>query len=244
MRMTIVSILSTVACAPDSLPHDAGQSDGLSPVDLSNAPGEPCAQSLMVRITDAEVAFCIDRFEASIDDGQLGRANQGEDDTDLSVDGSTDAHAQNDLLVQPRREISWYQAQAACENSGKRLCTTEEWERACRGPDERIYPYGNEMDETICNGFFRSNGVGVLPTGSLSSCVSAEGVFDMSGNVSEWTASPIARVPGEAVLNDRSIRGGGFQSNFSALRCLGDEFHRPPSTLDAAVGFRCCADSR
>ncbi|MEM6733715.1 MAG: SUMF1/EgtB/PvdO family nonheme iron enzyme, partial [Myxococcota bacterium] len=80
------------------------------------------------------------------------------------------------------------------------------------------------------------------PTGSLNTCGSAEGVFDMSGNLAEWTSTPVAREPGSDVLNDRAVRGGSFRSNFSALRCVGEEFRAAPGTLADDIGFRCCAE--
>lgn len=210
-------------------------------VDLDEAPGIPCGSALMVQIGEGSDHFCIDRFEAGLNGILLGNPDQGVDAVDRSTDGSTVAIATVGLQLPPRAGLTWYQASAACENAGKRLCTVEEWERACRGPGLLVYPYGDEVDQSACNGFFKLEGE-ALPAGSLNSCGSAEGVYDLSGNVAEWVSDSVPRVPGTEVLNDRAIRGGSFNSNFSALRCVGDEFHAPPTEARDDLGFRCCTD--
>ncbi|MEL6546674.1 MAG: SUMF1/EgtB/PvdO family nonheme iron enzyme, partial [Myxococcota bacterium] len=236
-----LAVALTLSCGPDRFTAPEPDGPPSTVVDLDNAPGDLCAQDLMVAITlSGGRIFCIDRFESAIDGAVLGNAAQGTSDEDRSLDGSTSATARVALQVEPRADVSWYQARAACENAGKRLCTTEEWERACRGPNEQTYPYGDSVDDDACNGFFKSAGDGVLLTGSLDSCGTAEGVYDLSGNLSEWTDDSVERVPGDTILSDRAVRGGSFQSNFAALRCFGAEFHEPPGTLSREVGFRCC----
>lgn len=241
-RAAVVSVL-LVACGPDRFVQPDPEPPPSTIVDVDNAPGDLCAQDLMVAVRlGSGLIFCIDRFEASIDDGVLGNANQGATDVDTSLDGSTVARAQVALQAPPRAQISWYQAKAACENVGKRLCSVEEWERACRGPEQLTYPYGDEVDDEACNGFFKNAGAGPLLTGSLNSCGTADGVYDLSGNLAEWTEDSVERVPGDDVFNDRAVRGGSFRSNFAALRCFGAEFREPPGTLTDEIGFRCCAE--
>lgn len=242
-RLAPLAALALLACGPDRFELPDPEPPPSTVVDLDEAPGDLCAQELMVAITlDSGRIYCIDRFEAALEGSVLGNVRQGTDDVDRSLDGSTSARATVGLQTQPRAQISWYQARAACENAGKRLCTLEEWERACRGPAFLIYPYGDEVDDEACNGFFKNAGEGPVLTGSLDTCGSAEGVYDLSGNLAEWTFDSVPRVPGEETLNDRAVRGGSFRSNFSALRCVGDEFHEPPDTVNDALGFRCCAE--
>ena len=84
--------------------------------------------------------------------------------------------------------VSWYQAREYCAWSGKRLCSESEWEKASRGTDGRIYPWGNE--EATCDRAVMNEGIEgcgenrTWPVGSKPSGV--YGLYDMSGNVLEW----------------------------------------------------------
>jgi Sulfatase-modifying factor enzyme 1 len=85
--------------------------------------------------------------------------------------------------VTPSSAITWFQAQAACENARKRLPSNAEWQVAAAGsPDP-----GSDDDATDCR---TSSALlfGAVPTGSRSKCKSARGAFDMVGNLSEWVA--------------------------------------------------------
>lgn len=211
---------------------------------LNNLPGTPCGSALMVVITRQDGStFCIDRFEAKLDNGAPGNAVQSSNDESLDLDGSTEAAAQGALGVKPATSVSWYQAKAACANTGKRLCSAAEWERACRGPEGIIYPYGDDMNDAACRGFFNYPAQRPSNTGSLKTCGSAFGVYDLSGNVEEWTATAVERIPGSGILNDRAVRGGSFKSNVNALACVGVEFHEAPGSTDTDRGFRCCQDA-
>jgi len=90
--------------------------------------------------------------------------------------------------VIPSRNITWYQARAACQAQGKRLCTKAEWAQACGGSLYWEYPYGQTFDPNACNTFV--TGVDdALPTGSMPDCVSEGGAYDMSGNLWEWASN-------------------------------------------------------
>jgi formylglycine-generating enzyme required for sulfatase activity len=99
-----------------------------------------------------------------------------------------------DFAQHPVVGISWFEAEAFAKFEGCRLPTEAEWERAARGRDGRVYPWGNEfkagfneaMDPAV-----RTRTVGFNPAD-----VSAEGLFDMGGNVAEWTASRYEGYPG------------------------------------------------
>jgi hypothetical protein len=95
--------------------------------------------------------------------------------------GCADLYAVSLPGVPPSAYVSWFQAQQACANSGKRLPSNAEWQTAVSGtPDP-----GGDNGTTDCN----TASVGtVVHTGSRSSCVSRWGNFDMVGNVYEWVA--------------------------------------------------------
>jgi formylglycine-generating enzyme required for sulfatase activity len=81
----------------------------------------------------------------------------------------------------PSAFITWFQAQEACANAGKRLPTSAEWQVAANGtPDP-----GPDDHATTCN---TANNATTTLTGARSACVSARGAFDMVGNVAEWVA--------------------------------------------------------
>lgn len=156
--------------------------------------------------------------------------------------------------VLPRVDVTWTGASALCAEAGKRLCTADEWERACRGPDARTWAYGGSFDRGRCNTPLDSGGPdGAIPyaaAGAHPDCVSAEGVFDLNGNVSEWVADgwdvarfgpPEGQGP-EAAGVLRQLRGGTMWSGtFYGQSCLSRHAH-PVETQSNDDGFRCCAD--
>ncbi|RMD96911.1 MAG: hypothetical protein D6812_16190 [Deltaproteobacteria bacterium] len=138
----------------------------------------------------------------------------------------------------PRTEVTWQEAMRVCNILGRRLCTEEEWERACKGPAGTRFPYGNTWDPQRCNtedarGLERT----VEAIGSRPACRSGYGVFDMSGNVKEWTSSSWPGHPGEKV-----VRGGSSLQPDWAVRCASRENYFPYEQ-SKALGFRCCKDS-
>ncbi len=130
----------------------------------------------------------------------------------------------------PAVYLDWFDAYAFARWKGRRLPTELEWEKAGRGTDGRRYPWGTNM---IANA---ANLLGVLPSGPGWTEVgvwkvdrSPYGVYDMAGNVSEWTASDDGQ--GNPV-----VRGGNFRSDSGELtrRIL----HLSPETKDERIGFR------
>ena len=87
----------------------------------------------------------------------------------------------------PVVNISWYEVEAFSKWSGKRLPTEAEWEKAARGTDGRIYPWGNEFDKTRLN-CAEAKIKKTTPVTKYTQGQSIYGCFDMAGNVWEWTA--------------------------------------------------------
>ena len=139
----------------------------------------------------------------------------------------------------PRVNTTWAKARAACQRAGKRLCTEEEWERACKGPRSNRFPVGNRTVVGACNVSSPSSGpASVAPAGAFSGCKSAFGIVDMSGNVAEWTAS--SWKPGST---DKVVKGGSaLQENLTG-RCS-SRIHEVASRRSSTVGFRCCRNPR
>jgi hypothetical protein len=126
-------------------------------------------------------------------------------------------------LVKPTASKSWADAKKICESQGKRLCSSREWEDACRGGRnmDQAWPYGNAADQDKCN----TNSNDAQTSGAKKDCVNAIGVYDMSGNLAEWT-------------DDGNVRGGSYQSPAGNSSC-GDSVDQGKNG-SPQVGFRCC----
>ncbi|MBM4360412.1 MAG: SUMF1/EgtB/PvdO family nonheme iron enzyme, partial [Deltaproteobacteria bacterium] len=86
----------------------------------------------------------------------------------------------------PETGFTHAEARAICEKQGKRLCTELEWERACKGPENRVYEYGDDFDAAICG---MATTDALAPNGINARCESGFGVRDLHGSAWTWTSS-------------------------------------------------------
>ena len=197
-------------------------------------------------------AFCVDRYEAAlvVAPGQPWSPYWNP---------TTAVRAVSLRNAVPQGYIDGTQAAAACAAAGKRLCTDAEWLRACRGPGATTYPYGDAYLPGNCNDtraahpavelfgtselwifdFLDHPCLNQLPaslgkTRARTPCATAEGVYDMAGNLAEWTADPTGTLVGGSYVSG-SINGYGCLSRSTAHAI---DYH------DFATGFRCCADAQ
>ena len=148
--------------------------------------------------------------------------------------------------------VSWFEAHAysrwLSEATGRdyRLPSEAQWEKAARGTDGRLFPWGDWFDPARCN--TRANDLGrTLPVGHYSPAGdSAYGCAQMVGNVSEWTASWFASYPYQvddgrddlAGERERVTRGGSWHSTVLRARTVSRGMNAPFFT-DNDLGFRC-----
>jgi len=155
--------------------------------------------------------------------------------------------------VKPSANLTWFQAQQACENAGKRLLHNAEWQQAAAGtPDPGVADDDSTTCNTTLDGFPANDPVN---TGSRAACVSNRGVFDMVGNVWEWVADWVPRSTGcgswdfsvdiqclaDAATSGEPgalIRGGHFAHGTGAgvFAVSGGD---GPGSAGVTTGFRC-----
>lgn len=165
---------------------------------------------------------------------------------------ANDVYAVSVPGVVPSAHLTWFQAQIACENAGKRLPSNAEWQGAVVGtPDS-----GPDNGTTDCN----TDSAGApTPTGSRASCVSARGAFDMVGNLAEWVADWVPRstacgtwsagasptgdhqcVGGAATTGEPgALLRGSFYNADTGAGPLAIDSRAAPSAASGSLGFRC-----
>ena len=148
----------------------------------------------------------------------------------------------------PVVEASWHGARAYCRWRGKRLPSEAEWELASRGPQTRVYPWGDRRPDNnrarFGVGWGATVAVGTLPAGATP-----EGVMNMAGNVHEWVSSLYLPYPYVArdgredrqATGARVTRGGAADTGVASLRTTwrGADVSRNPRSGHHNIGFRC-----
>jgi PKD repeat protein len=147
--------------------------------------------------------FCIDRYEYPGAKGQVPAAN-----------------------------VTYADAEQQCKKENKRLCTSDEWERACSGPGRQRYPQpSTQYSGEPCNVLTRNSPGHIVQSGSFDDCRTPYGVNDMNGNVAEWTAP---------VKNGSAFAYGGTWLFPAEKATCSSRVELKASSAYPYVGFRCC----
>ena len=163
-------------------------------------------------------------------------------DSSGSGAGKATTRACSKASVLPWSKATYAQAAAACAAAGKRLCSGAEWEVACQGSGGKLYPYGASYQAKTCNGVDRPAGKPVA-TGSLGSCVGGQaGLYDMSGNLREWTSGKAGSTGGSPPRAIYVVRGGAYNTPGPGLSCTFSLSKAVEDVVLPSVGFRCCSD--
>ncbi len=181
----------------------------------------------------------------------------------------------NDVVKFPNRPVvcvDWCDAQAYCASVGKHLCgrigggtegtptddgnviddaARSEWYRACVGPDATPYPYGASFDPAVCRFDTTPSALKPVDVASMPSCHGKAGtpwgaLYDLSGNVAEWTDSCNPPQKGvDPATQGCTARGGWWRDDRSdALACKATADRAlvwPRARADDHIGFRCCS---
>lgn len=139
----------------------------------------------------------------------------------------------NETGALPKANVGRDEAAQLCQGVGKRLCSEIELERACKGPDNAVYPYGNAYRPDACG----TGGKRALPpNGFNDACVSPFGVADLEGSVWVWTSSDWGRGTEGLV----TLRGGNGENGEIVGRCANGRGEKPDERRQD-IGVRCCA---
>jgi hypothetical protein len=226
-------------------PHDLRRPNSVS--ELREPEGLDGCPAGMARLAGKN--WCVDRWEAHLvevlDDG-TERAW-----TPYFNPGTLAVRAKSAPGAVPQGYISQLQASDACNAAGKRLCRDEEWLAACRPVHGRVFPLGTCNDHRDVHPAQQYLGVqdtsafaqlehpcinqvpdSLMLTGEKPECVTPEGVFDMVGNLHEWTADP-----------NGTFRGGYYVDTWRNGRgCEYVTTRHEAAYWDYSTGFRCCSD--